>query len=67
VQAAATHSQTTHNLSPQPTPLIGRDRDLEAIHQRLLHEDVRQLTLTGPGGQHQFTLVATDVAGGWTE
>jgi predicted ATPase len=36
--------------------LIGRDRDLEAVQQRLLHEGVRLLTLTGPGGSGKTRL-----------
>jgi predicted ATPase/DNA-binding NarL/FixJ family response regulator len=37
-------------LLSDPTPLIGRDRELEVLHQYLLGETVRLLTLTGPGG-----------------
>jgi len=33
-----------------PTPLIGRERELEAIRAHLLGESVRLVTLTGPGG-----------------
>ena len=33
-----------------PTPLIGRERELEAIRTALLNEPVRLLTLMGPGG-----------------
>ena len=34
----------------QPTPLIGREREVEAIRARLLDGDTRLLTLTGPAG-----------------
>jgi len=33
-----------------PAPLIGRERELEAIRAHLLGESVRLVTLTGPGG-----------------
>src|SRR3989441_6637425 len=39
-----------YNLPVQPTPLIGREREVAAVQQLLLREDVRLLTLTGPGG-----------------
>jgi predicted ATPase/class 3 adenylate cyclase len=38
------------NLPVQPTPLIGREQELEQVATMLLREDVRLLTLTGPGG-----------------
>ena len=34
----------------QPSPLIGRDAELDDVCERLLREDVRLLTFTGPGG-----------------
>ncbi len=37
-------------LLSDPTPLIGRDRELEVVRQHLLDDTVRLLTLTGPGG-----------------
>src|SRR5205085_458106 len=38
------------HLPVQPTPLIGREKEVAAV-QRLLHrQEVRLLTLTGPGG-----------------
>ena len=39
-----------NNLPVQPTPLIGREREVDLVGSLLLREDVRLLTLTGPGG-----------------
>ncbi len=39
-----------NNLPAQPTPLVGREREVAAAMDLLLSEDVRLLTLTGPGG-----------------
>ncbi|MGH2427254.1 MAG: ATP-binding protein, partial [bacterium] len=39
-----------HNLPPQPTPLIGREAELEQTRAALFDAGVRLLTLTGPGG-----------------
>src|SRR5690349_10328573 len=38
------------NLPAQPTPLIGRERDIAAVCDRLVEPGVRLLTLIGPGG-----------------
>ncbi len=38
------------NLPAQPTPLVGRTREVAAIEDMLRRSDVRLVTLTGPGG-----------------
>jgi len=40
----------SNNLPAQPTPLVGRVREVEEICERLRSPEVRLLTLTGPGG-----------------
>src|SRR5215218_9740223 len=39
-----------NNLPAQPTPLVGRERELGEVRDLLRGEGVRLLTLTGPGG-----------------
>jgi predicted ATPase/class 3 adenylate cyclase len=39
-----------NNLPVQPTPLIGREREVAAARGLLEHSETRLLTLTGPGG-----------------
>lgn len=40
----------TNNLPLQPMPMIGRSQELGVARQQLLSNEVRLLTLTGPGG-----------------
>jgi predicted ATPase/class 3 adenylate cyclase len=39
-----------NNLPLQPSPLIGREKEVSEVCDLLRHEETRLLTLTGPGG-----------------
>jgi predicted ATPase/class 3 adenylate cyclase len=45
-----TLDQRPNNLPAQPTPLLGREKEVGAVLALLRQPDVRLLTLTGPGG-----------------
>ncbi|RKX71005.1 hypothetical protein DRP53_02985 [candidate division WOR-3 bacterium] len=45
-----TLSSCPHNLPPQPTPFVGRRKELAELVQMLSKGDCRLLTLVGPGG-----------------
>src|SRR5207244_8921157 len=54
-----------NNLPVQPTPFIGRAQEVAAVVALLCREDVRLLTLTGPGGTGKTRLglqVAADLS-----
>jgi hypothetical protein len=44
------------NLPVQPTPLIGRERELAEVARLLSRADIRLLTLTGAGGSGKTRL-----------
>lgn len=50
VTSEAPVAATPHNLPVQRTSLVGRERELSALTELLLRPEVRQVTLTGPGG-----------------
>jgi predicted ATPase/DNA-binding SARP family transcriptional activator len=51
------------NLPRQPTPLIGRVREIEDVADLLRHPDVRLVTLTGTGGTGKTRLAIQTAAG----
>jgi predicted ATPase/class 3 adenylate cyclase len=48
--ALRTLERYTHNLPAQATPLIGREAEVLAVCDLVRRDNVRLLTLTGPGG-----------------
>ncbi len=59
--AVAPVASSVPGLPVPPTPLIGRERDVEAVGKLLLVERARQVTLTGPGGVGK-TRLALEIA-----
>ncbi len=45
-----------NNLPPQPTPFIGRDKEVAEVQTLLLGPDARLVTLLGPGGMGKSRL-----------
>ena len=59
-----------HNLPAQPTPFIGRQNEISKTRQLLHREDVRLLTLTGPGGTGKTRLAlqaVSDIQNGFSD
>ncbi|MFQ5421679.1 MAG: BTAD domain-containing putative transcriptional regulator, partial [Anaerolineae bacterium] len=45
-----------HNLPPDPTPFIGRQKELAALHSMVANPDCRLITLVGAGGMGKTRL-----------
>jgi len=49
-QSTTKANQTKNNLPVQPTPFIGRAKQLSELHKLLMDTETRLVTLMGPGG-----------------
>jgi predicted ATPase/DNA-binding SARP family transcriptional activator len=59
-----------HNPPAQTTALIGREREVATVCERLRHDEIRLVTLTGPGGVGKTRLglqVAAVMADGFAD
>jgi predicted ATPase/DNA-binding CsgD family transcriptional regulator len=68
VQVRGTEYQPEASLPAQLTPLIGREREVEAACRLLRSDELRLVTLTGPGGVGKTRLairVAADLVEGF--
>jgi predicted ATPase len=62
IPEAAPPAAIVDNLPPQPTPFVGREREVAALQARLADPAGRLVTITGPGGAGKSRL-AIEAAG----
>jgi predicted ATPase len=55
--APTADAEARADIPVPPTPLVGRERELKELEQLVARDDVRLLTLTGPGGVGKTRLV----------
>jgi predicted ATPase/DNA-binding SARP family transcriptional activator len=63
-ERGASIEATRNNLPAQPTPLLGREQEIAQLRELLRCDDVRLVTLSGPGGSGKTRLglhVAADL------
>ncbi len=53
---APQQTQVVHNLPPQPTPFIGREKELTVLDELMAKPEVRLVTIVGPGGMGKTRL-----------
>src|SRR4029453_784666 len=59
IRPSSAEALTRGHLLRPLTSFIGRERELTALIEPLQHEDVRRVTLTGPGGVGKTRLAKT--------
>jgi predicted ATPase len=57
IKTATAVKPKAHNLPAQRTTLVGREHELDKIRRLVLEENVRLVTLTGPGGIGKTRLI----------
>ena len=58
-RAAEPRPRVPHNLPPQPTRFVGREKELKQLGDLIADPDVRLITIVGPGGIGKTRLALT--------